>query len=381
MATPPDRNLAIERLLRERHSAAGGTDAGPCIGAEELAAWLDGGLPAAEASRVESHLASCPACQALLGAFASTEPATAAARGGGAVRAILPLAAAAVLVVGVWLAGTRREQGSVSAPAERQLAVVEPSPADPPSSPGAGPAEPPPSDDTLSRKDAQLRDERRSSANLDRSVANRAPSAALQSDASTGPEPRREADLFSVREKAAAAVAPAAPAPSPSAAPLAASGAAVENAAPAQARTAPAAPQRSRLEAAPPNARFAAELSDARLSFASPGGASRWRMVGKTLEVSADGGATWSPVTGVTPAELADVTSAASPARGVGWLVGRGGLVLVTTDGQRFVRTSPPAPTQLVGVEPQDGAIAEVRASDGRAWRTVDMGRSWMPVR
>jgi hypothetical protein len=347
-----------------------------------LAAWVDGGLSATEASRVEAHLASCPACQALLGAFASTEPATAATRAGSAMRALLPLAAAAVLVVGVWLAGTRREQVSVSAPAaESQLAAVDPSTAEPPAAPGAAPAEPPPSDDALRREDAPRRDERRSSAAFDRSVANRAPSATLQNDASTEPEPRREAGLVSVQEKATAATAPPAAAPGPSAAPLAASGAAAENAAPAQPRGAPAAPPRRSLEAAPANSRFAAALPDARLSFASPDGASRWRIAGTTLDVSADGGATWSPATGVTPAELADVTSGASPGRGASWLVGRGGLVLVTTDERRFVRTSPPAPALLIGVEPQDGAIAEVRAADGRAWRTVNMGRTWMQVR
>jgi hypothetical protein len=297
------------------------------------------------------------------------------------VRALLPLAAAAVLVIGVWLAGTRREQESVSAPAERLQADFEPSIAEAPSAPGSAPAGPRPNDDALSRNDGRQRDERRSGAAFDRSVANRAPSATLQNDASTEPELRREADLVSVQEKAAAATPPTAAAPGPSAAPLAASGAAAESAAPAQPRTTPAAPQRSRLEAAPANARFAAALPDARLSFASPDGASRWRIAGTTLEVSADGGATWSPATGVTPAELADVTSGASPGRGASWLVGRGGLVLVTTDERRFVRTSPPAPALLIGVEPQDGAIAEVRAADGRAWRTVNMGRTWMQVR
>ena len=50
---------------------------GLCVTAEELAAWLDRGLPEAESMKVEAHLAACPACQTLLGAYAATEPAVA----------------------------------------------------------------------------------------------------------------------------------------------------------------------------------------------------------------------------------------------------------------------------------------------------------------
>ena len=151
MATRPDRNLAIERLLGEAHGASAGADAGPCILSEELAAWVDGGLSPAETSRVETHLASCLTCQALLGAFVSTEPSVAVTRAHGPMRALLPLAAAAVLVVGVWFAGTRPDQGSVSAPAERQMARVE-ADLEAPSVQGAAPAEEPLADDTLRRK-------------------------------------------------------------------------------------------------------------------------------------------------------------------------------------------------------------------------------------
>jgi len=129
--TRPDRNLAIERLLREGHAALAGADAGACVTAEEVAAWVDGGLSAGDAARVEAHLASCQACQALLGAFARTEPAAVASRSRGVTRVLLPLAAAAVLVVGVWLVGTRQQPASVPAPAERELARVDQLPAPP----------------------------------------------------------------------------------------------------------------------------------------------------------------------------------------------------------------------------------------------------------
>ena len=344
-----------------------------CVAAEELAAWVDGGLSEVDASRVEAHLASCPACQALLGAFASTEPVAAASRSRGLTRALLPLAAAAVLVVGVWLAGTRREP--LPAPAERQMARFE-QPSATLAAPPA-PAQPLP-EDSAGR---QRRDEQASST-LARPTAGRVQNAAPEAVALDEPaQERREADA-SPAKKTVAGASPAAAAPAPAAAPQAAAAdAAAEAAATPQVQAVPPAPQRSRLEGVPANARLASALTDGRLALASPDGASRWRIRGTVLEMSSDGGAAWLPAAGVTPAELADVTSGASPARGVSWLVGRGGLVLVTTEGRRFTRASPPAPVPLTGVEAMDGMTAEVHASDGRAWRTVNAGRTWTQVR
>ena len=221
---------------------------------------------------------------------------------------------------------------------------------------------------------------------LARPTAERVQTAAPDAAALEKPaqERLREADAAPAEAKAAAAAPPVPASAPPLAATQAAGNAAAESAATPQPQTAPAAPQRSRLEdvsAASARLASAARDADARLPVASPDGVSRWRIVGPVLEMSADGGATWLPAAGVTPAEVADVTSGASPARGVSWLVGRSGLVLRTTDGRRFSRTSTPAPALLIGVEAADGAIAEVRASDGRAWRTVNAGRTWMPVR
>ena len=56
-----------ERGLRRRRI-------GTCPAPEEVAAWLDGGLSAAAAARLEAHAASCADCQALVAAFARTLP-------------------------------------------------------------------------------------------------------------------------------------------------------------------------------------------------------------------------------------------------------------------------------------------------------------------
>jgi len=238
---------------------------------------------------------------------------------------------------------------------------------------------PPPPRDSAPRPSA----DRQSNATLYRSDASR-PQAATPRPVAVGElaqERRREADAGLAKEKIAAAASPAAAAPAPAAAPQAAAADAAAEAVTPQAQAVPPASQRSRLEGVPANARLASALTDGRLALASPDGASRWRIRGTVLEMSPDGGAAWLPAAGVTPAELADVTSGASPARGVSWLVGRGGLVLVTTEGRRFTRASPPAPVPLTGVEAMDGMTAEVRTSDGRAWRTMNAGRTWTQVR
>jgi hypothetical protein len=352
VAKGPDRTLAIERLLREPASGSRVASEGPCVTAEELAAWVDGGLATTEALRVEAHLASCAACQALLSAFAATQRAVDSSPTRSLTRLLVPFAAAAVLVVGVWLTGVRRDQAppastaaprtarleapaQTAEPASRPQAVaVAPraapaSPAAPPSAPARRPAAPAAPDARSERPSAEL----------------------LQRDLS-GPLPAPEANAAAETD--------------------------------ARPRQAEAAGPPARAEAFAASARLAASQAkgnDVRAPWTSPDGASRWRITGAALEASADGGVTWLPAAGVPPAELANVTSATSPARGVSWVVGRGGLVFVTADGVRFTRGTSPALAPLTGVEAVDASTAEVRSADGRAWRTTDGGRTWAQVR
>jgi anti-sigma factor RsiW len=358
VANRPDRNRAIEGLLREAGTLPGASSEGPCVTTEQLAAWVDGGLAPAEAGRVEAHLASCASCQALLSAFAATEPGVEAARARRLTRVLWPFAAAAVLVLGVWLADTRREPPLMSSPAERQLARLE-EPQAPNAAPGVAPstsgaAPPPPG----------------ARATLEADRGETSPDLARRARASAAVAPRPAAGL------PASAAAP--PAPGPGAANVAA-----ENEPRADRSEAERLAQRE--ESLAGSARLASAQAKAvdvtRLPLVSPDGASRWRVAGSSLQVSGDGGSTWEPAAGVSPADLAGVTSGASPARGVSWLVGRNGLVLVTADGRRFTRATPPAAAQLTSVEAVDAFTAEVRDADGRGWRTSDAGRSWTPLR
>jgi hypothetical protein len=70
--THPDHDQVIGRLVSAR-LRAGGIAAEPCPDAELLAAYVDGGLAAAEVEAVDRHLAGCGACRQLVGLLAGDD--------------------------------------------------------------------------------------------------------------------------------------------------------------------------------------------------------------------------------------------------------------------------------------------------------------------
>ena len=114
---------------------------------------------------------------------------------------------------------------------------------------------------------------------------------------------------------------------------------------------------------------------EAQVTIASPGTAFRWRIgPAGSVEFSTDAGATWeSRPTGVE----ADLTAGAAPGGTVCWVVGRGGTVLLTTDGRQFRRLMFPVATDLAAVQAIDARSATVTAADGRRFRTLDGGATW----
>jgi photosystem II stability/assembly factor-like uncharacterized protein len=75
------------------------------------------------------------------------------------------------------------------------------------------------------------------------------------------------------------------------------------------------------------------------------------------------------------------VTGGASPSRSVAWFVGRGGLVVVTSDeGVTWQRRDVGQPVDLVSVRPVDDKTATVVATDGRQFTTHDAGVTWTPA-
>ena len=348
MENPRARNDAIERLLREADGAFGGAVTGTCASPEEVAAWLEGGLSVAETARLEAHAASCPDCQALVAAFARTLPPV-QARPWATMRWAVPMAAAAVLVLGVWLTRPDRLALSNLAP-ESRVARLEDAPATEPAS-SATPNQEESGDRRLNR-------ERQA---LPGPVSRR-------SDPPTGAE--------------AVPTAPSAPAPA-AASPLAEAAPSAErkverNEERAKA-LAPAAPAR----VAEADARVASvfrDRADATSVVASPTGRWRCRVApGSALETSNDGGLTWTLVGGSTPEVAGAVVGGTSPSDGVCWLVGRSGLVLLVRDG-RATTIRPPEAGDLTTAQAEDASAVLVRGADGRGWRTRDAGRTWTAV-
>ena len=143
----------------------------------------------------------------------------------------------------------------------------------------------------------------------------------------------------------------------------------------APAETAPAA--RSANAMGP--ARLNATLADAvGLDILSPDPMVRWRIAGSTVQRSTDGGVRWELQATGTPAEL---TAGSAPSVSAIWIVGRGGVVLLSTDGGTWRRVPFPEITDLSVVRARDARSVSVTTADGRSFSTTDAGATWVPGR
>lgn len=348
-----DRERALERLLP--HALEEASRAGPpgCVDAETLAAWSNGTLRASDAAEVETHLADCAHCQAVLGTFVRSAPP--AAVSGGAwtrwhLRWLVPLATAAtaltvyLLVPGgdlvrgpdtmVSMSDARREpQPSPAREQERPRMTAPPATASPAAAPEA---------DRLSSE---------------RPVPGEPRVPAAPADAMRAPE---TADRVAVMPQAQAA-----------------------------AKAEPPALMEEKVGAAPPVAGVGAQADERRadaalnlrrpappmIEIATPTPTHRYRIVaGVRVERTTTGGQAWETMSRPVGGEM---TAGAAPTIDVCWIVGRGGGVWRTTDGQPFVRISFPQPIDLVGVTAESATVAIVTAADGRAFRTDDGGLTW----
>jgi photosystem II stability/assembly factor-like uncharacterized protein len=101
----------------------------------------------------------------------------------------------------------------------------------------------------------------------------------------------------------------------------------------------------------------------------------RWRVrAGTIVERSIDQGITWEPI---ATDSAATITAGAAPTPVVCWLVGRGGLVLLMTDNQHFVRVKFPEEVDLAAVTAPNARQATVTTADGRVFVTTDAGATW----
>ncbi len=303
---------------------------GPCLDAETLAAWADDRLTAAERDAVEAHAADCVRCQAVVAAMVRAEPpaefAPAWWRRGSTLGWLVPLTAAAAAVIWVVVSPGTNRRPQDAAPAETIAVAPTPSP-----SPQMTIA----NGELVARSDNALD--------------------ALSARKQATPE--QNAPLM--KTEAAPPAAPAAVVPAP------------EPARPAVSADRMAASGALRGQA------FGNSLrADLVPEIVSSNPASRWRITPDPAFVqhSADGGATWEMQRTTVTTTLA---AGASPSPSVCWLVGSGGVVVLSTDARTWRRVSFSENADLVAVSATDASTATVTTADGRKFSTSDGGATW----
>lgn len=437
MPTADDRDRTMDRLLRaSAPDVLTGEPAG-CVDAELLAAWADGGLDAAAARIVETHLASCASCQAMAAAFARvTPPAAVPSRGAWAWRWVVPIAAtAAAAGLAIWVLVPRppvepaasvertMAQNEIAPPAT--VAPAAPALASEPAAPPRGGADKAIASATPQNRDAAVSAPSSSAPAGSLRQRLERPAPARQNAAEMRPEPpppmppaavplQPDAVGRTLRAepppptRPAAASAPAAPprtAPAPAASPQetinvtatapliqAQSGERSLTVSATQVENLPIAHGSFASLSADVTKRVVAEFGVPNVmmdgvSAIDVGGAmvdtlatatataSRWRVfAGGEVQRSATTNGPWEAV---TIDSAVHITTGVAPLPSVCWLIGRAGVVLRTSDAQHFERVPFPATVDLVLIRAQNGASATVTAADGRIWTTTDEGKTW----
>jgi hypothetical protein len=331
------------------------------VDAETLAAWSDGTLRADAARTVEAHLAGCARCQSLLAAFVRTDPTSERAHAAAGpvfdpsapnahgpdrfwrrwrLAWLAPVAASAAALA-IWVATPRTPLDPRPSGEEARQEQQSPMTA-----PGAEPGRNAPGERALLAPPAPSAD-RIGSAN--ESLPAVAPEARQQAadaplrEAVERDTRRADADA-SPRDRAAAATPPA-----------------------------PAMPPGAASSAGPVRG----------LVITATGGV-QWRIrvgpEGASADFTDDGGRSW--VSASIPVDvLPDIEAGVAAGGRVCWLVGRQGLVLLSSDGPTFRRLPFPEAADLRTVEASDARRAIVVAADGRQFSTADGGLTWTAAR
>jgi Photosynthesis system II assembly factor YCF48 len=411
--TPQDRDASMDRLLREAMAADVRSVPGECLEVDTLAAWAEGTLSEAEQAIAETHASRCARCQAMLAAMVRTAPPVETPSRSPFLRWVITLgpAVAAAAAVVLWFAVDRqssppvlRERSAVVATApESQSAAAKNAPA---------PAETTPTEVDAFRADKDKKEVPRVGAVDELRDRNERAGAAGAEGAKVAPP-----DTAHGRPKPAdrerELVAGALPAPPPSTLPTVPPSPAAAPAAATRVTTEPSIPPvpsldqvqaQQRQNAVSPSQQAAqtqtqtvsgftqneekarGQSGDRRALLAradasavhvlSPIPAVRWRVIeGRNVQFSMDGGKVWA--TQYTVDAPTQILAGAAPSSAVCWLVGQGGLVLVTKDGRTWQRIKFAETVDLRSVTASDATVASVVTADGRTFTTSDAGETW----
>jgi hypothetical protein len=332
--------------------------------AEQLAAFADGSLSREERAAAEAHAADCPRCLQLLAAMVRTEERAAIQPPRerllpALLRWSVPLLAGAAALA-LWINLRPRTAMEPVVPVPPGASATAPSVA----------AAPPPLSDENDKKDNSAssfaaRGKRESSDRVETRARADQQAARVEAEA-PAPQERQRAGQSTTM---VTPVPPLPAAPPPAASPVAAP---VADASAAKTSQAPAAPAGQAVAENVVVRRNASQL----LQVMSPDLSSGWRIVGKTIVHSSDGGKTWAAESVPVRTEL---IAGASPSSSVAWFVGRAGYILLTTGTNQWRRVTFPEPVDLAAVTALSDREAEVRTSDGRIFATSDGGQTWKP--
>ena len=358
-----------------------------CLDAGVLAAWFEGTLDPVDRAAAEAHAAECSRCQAVLAAMIRIEPPMESRPWwrSPAFGWLVPITvAAAALVVYVRMDREPKTLQVASAPAAAPATI-------PPATAQAA-AEPAvkrerdtavPSSTTVAR--SSTRADSKEAARLEPLLKARAklqdkPAMTEASATPSAAEAEQLKDRFAsvdaTTQQKTAPAQPAAPAPSPMGRQPALVVTATPPATEERAR-ADAAARKSVAESVAVNVAGGASAGFRQVQVAvqTADGSTRWRTVTPgSVQRSIDAGTTWeTQSTGVA----AIVSSGAAPSKSVCWLVGKGGVVLVSPDGRSWRQVPFPETVDLVSVAATDATSAAVTTVNGRTFTTVDGGKTW----
>jgi hypothetical protein len=339
-----NRDRAVEQLLRQSFATPQDAAIGSCLDAEVIAAWVDGDLAGHALETAQAHVTGCVRCRTIVGAMARTgsvvgrEPEPARRRW---FAWAVPLTAAATAVT-LWVAlpwESRDPETVTDRLAQASGAKIE--------EPESFRGQPAPAVPEEIEQRAQMKpDSPRQGGEEERG--------------SRRDNNRLEADR---QERAAAGVGNAASTDSSNPA--------------ASAPASPPAPPRDREQLQAAQRVAAAEaMPFSGIVVASSDASIGWRLGGSVVERTANGGVTWAPV--LTEAGL-ELTAGSSPSPLVCWIVGRGGVVLLSIDGRTFSRVAFPEQADLTAVQATDARSASVSTADRRTFMTTDGGLTWRP--
>jgi hypothetical protein len=392
-----DRDRAIEALLRSRRADESGA---ACIDAESLAAWMEGGLPADMRARVEQHAADCARCQALLASMARTAPELEDRQWWrtAMTKWVVPVAAMATALV-VWVAVGRNSSPSTPPPASSSPVIEAPREA--PAPPVADRPVPP-----ARRRGEEAKREKTSRVDA-RTGAAAEPTQQSEPRAAVGGIAGGQVDMIRPQAQAGADSVARGPVP-PTASPVPSlSPPAPAPVLPVPQAASPSPASSTQSKTAPPGVTETVTVTDAtasNLAAARGRGVAgridggprefeitsadpnyRWRIVPPvSIQRSTDGGRTWAvvdpvPAAGNLPAVI--LTAGSSPAPDICWIVGRNGVVLISTDGATWRRRQLPESADLIGVRATAATRAVVTTVDGRQFSTTDAGVTWVAVK